>query len=461
MKISSSEVRALEYFCLRTAPDMGMYFDADFWSRFVVQASVAEPALRHAMVAVGIFDQLRETRDTNHTTAPQTGVVAADGQTTMSVLFREPNTNNNEHVALVNYNKSIGLLTKRMDPAPGTTDMVLLACILFVCVEFLRGDDRAALRHFTGGMAIANNTITKDSPGSLAMINRIKSSILPFFNRLEMLYTLFGHDTDWAYPVTLTASIPDAFYSVSQARDSIVHLMNLSLRYIRPLQPRRYDPSPMPSSAYDEQASLLSQLRLWHSRFSAYQSKHATNLTPNDLYASNVVHIQRLVTQIWLSVAMTPLECAHDPHIAAFTEIVTLAEQLRAIASMQNQHTRYSNAFVLDVELVGPLHWVSIKCRDPVVRRRAIAVMRGTQRREGLWDSKIAIAVADRVVAVEEAGLQDGELPAEEARVHGAFVPTWMDTGARGWKHVLGFSMKPYGVYEDWLEWREEVVLEE
>jgi len=50
---SAGEMLGLEFFCVKLAPSMGMYFDADFWKRSVVQASVAEPAVRHAVVAMG------------------------------------------------------------------------------------------------------------------------------------------------------------------------------------------------------------------------------------------------------------------------------------------------------------------------------------------------------------------------------------------------------------------------
>lgn len=436
-----------------------MYFDADFWSRFVVQASVAEPALRHAMVAMGVFNQRQlgafNGSPNSHMDAHTTG-----DSTALAMPHQDRNGTNNDHVAIVNYNKSINLLAKLMESSPGSTDTIVLACILFVCIEFLRGDDRAALRHFTGGMAIINNTLSENSTGSMAVIERVKGNLAPFFNRLEMLYTLFGHDADWQYPVALTAAVPARFSSLSHARDSIVHLMNLCLRFIRPLQPLCYEPSPMPLSAFDEQAALLSQLHVWHSRFSDYKAENASRMTPNERYASNLLEIQQLIAHSWVSIATMPFESAHDAHVSAYTKVVCLAEELSAIASSRDQRARYLNTFLLDIEIVGSLHWVAIKCRDPSVRRRAIAVLRSTYRREGLWDSKIATAVAERTIAIEEIGLVDGELPSEEARLHNAFVPSWMELGNGPSTHLASFQMKPYGVYGDWLIWQEEITLD-
>ncbi|KAM0721936.1 hypothetical protein Q7P37_002861 [Cladosporium fusiforme] len=454
-KASSSEMRALEYFCVRAAPSMGMYFDADFWNSFVVQASVAEPALTHVMVAVGVLAERRELLDLDSTAAAQTRPAANKHVAAMSAR----NTEHDHPVAIMNYNKSIGLLAKTSSPE--NIDMVLLAVILFVCVEFLRGDDDAALRHFKGGMAIITNIVNQaeSSTVSRLTIDRINSTIMPFFNRLEMLYTLFGNDASWSYPVTLPTSIPTTFTSMGQARDSIVHLMNLSLRFVRSTSAIKYSPAPIASTSLNEQAALLNQIHLWHSRFSTYQVAHATQTTPSDVYAANVLEIQRLIAHTWVSVSLNPLESTHDAHIAAYTTAVSLAEQLSTIAATPSERARYSNTFILDMELVGPIHWVSIKCRDAAVRRRAIAVQRSTHRREGIWDSKMTAAVAERIMAAEEAGLEEGQLPSEEARVHHSI---WrQDSGIGPSRNVVTLLTKPDGVYGDFFAWEELISLGE
>jgi hypothetical protein len=398
---------------------MGMHFDADFWKRFVVPASMAEPALRHAMVAVGIFAQQREI--------PLDVKTAVDGTAI---------------VALSNYNKSIGLLTKLVSSSPKSTDVVLLACILFICVELLRGDDVSRTQ---------NPTSTASNP----TIGHVNDSILPVFNRLEMLFILFGNDASWPYPVPLSKTIPTTFSSVAHARDSMVHLMNLSLRFVRTVQLLEYDPCAIPVSAYDEQAALLRYLSLWRSRFSAFQTAYEHKLIPDDLYAANVLGIQYIVAYTWVSTVMDPFQCAHDAHIPAYTAAVALAEQLSEFATTRDKPIQKANNFLLDVEIVGPVYYVSIKCREPFVRRRAVAVLGGMQRREGLWDSKVAAAVAARVVAVEEASVDERGWPTEEARVHSLPFTSEADMGLAG--GVATFMTKPFGVYEDWVMWEEQI----
>jgi hypothetical protein len=50
---------------------------------------------------------------------------------------------------------------------------------------------------------------------------------------------------------------------------------------------------------------------------------------------------------------------------------------------------------------------VSCRCRDPIIRRRAISILGKCGRTEGLWNAFSASKVAQRVLNIEEAGLQN------------------------------------------------------
>lgn len=50
---------------------------------------------------------------------------------------------------------------------------------------------------------------------------------------------------------------------------------------------------------------------------------------------------------------------------------------------------------------------IACRCRDPIIRRRAIAILRNCGRIEGTWNAFSASKVAQRVLDIEEAGLQN------------------------------------------------------
>lgn len=457
---SLSEMRGLEYFCIKLAPSLGLYFDGDFWNRIIVQASVNESTIRHAMVAVGALARGRqplEMVDCNYEHAVTTS--RASPPAVAAVSWSGGTDDIVDPVVLTNYNKSMRHLAQHIAASSRVTETTLLACVLFVCVEFLRGDQEAARRHFQGGMAILMDRIS-DEPGMTGDMTRpgdSRTMILPIFNRLEMLSTLFGNEPSWPYPVSMAEAVPESFMSLSHARDSIVHLMNLSLRWIRKVYEHKYSPSILSTEAFKEQMVYLEQFQFWHNRFTAYRTAHAADLSPIDIYASNVLGIGRLVAKIWVSTALSPFECAHDAFMPDFETAISLAEQLPTLASMHDQTSRYRTAFTIDVEMAGPIHWISTKCRDPALRRRAVAVQRSTHRREGLWDSQVYAALAERVIEIEESGCLPGQLPSEEARVHFSTIGRTAETGA---SHGLAeFQMMPFGVYGEPMTWEELILV--
>lgn len=452
-------MQGLEFFCAKFAPNLGMYFDADFWTQFVMQASVAEPAVRHAIVAVGVLAKQRELQ--HAASDGRTPVLVTDVRSlaTIAISPEGQSLDADSILAIRNYNMSINHLAQHMAASSALTDITLLACVLFVCVEFLRGDEEASRRHFRGGMAILMNSMSSSGGTNTSMVRPtpMRHVMSPMFNRMEMLSTLFGNEPTWRYPVALADTVPATFQSLGHARNSITHLMNLSLRFIRSVYLSKYEPSSTSPSATSQQAALLHHLALWEERLSTYRTSHTSELTSIDMYACNVLGIGHIVAKIWVSTALTPFECAHDAHMLDFEAAIELAEQLPAIASMHDQSDRYTTAFTLDVEVLGPMHWVSIKCRDPTLRRRALAVQLGTRRREGLWDSQVYAALAERMIAVEEEGLKDGELPSEEARVHHSIIEKMADAGSSD--HLITLHSRPNGVYEEMRVTQERIHL--
>ena len=55
--------------------------------------------------------------------------------------------------------------------------------------------------------------------------------------------------------------------------------------------------------------------------------------------------------------------------------------------------------------LIPPLFWVATKCRDPILRREALAILRSSHHTESLWDTCTAANIVERVILIEERGL--------------------------------------------------------
>ena len=261
------ELRALQFFHCKTAPQLSSFFDADFWTRLVFQAAHSEDAIRHAMIALGSLAEKRGDDLTSprrlravivkkceqasdrchHTRGPCSHVMPSKG------------AQHDDTLALIQYNKAIAALKSRMLSANMATESALLVCILFVCIEFFRGEIEPALKHFCGGLNIASM-----ASGSLAHED-VEQNILPFFSRLELLASMFGIEADWEYTVHISQAVPPEFATMRQARDSLIHLMNLCKRYIRDMKHIKYFENPAEAIPIDfaRQAILLEQLKNW------------------------------------------------------------------------------------------------------------------------------------------------------------------------------------------------------
>ncbi len=455
--IGPAELRSLGFFHHKSAPSLSSYFDAEFWTRLVFQMSYVEPSVRHAMIALGALHEERERGIKLLPLQPQMNDPGS--RLTLKKTDVGTKASQGNRFALTQYSKAILQLSQRMED-DNAVEVALLACILFVCIEFIRGDTEPAIKHFRSGMGIALTAIAqKDSTTPPDTLERIRNYMLPFLNRIELLSTLFGAEASWSYPVDLSTTVPKEFYSVREARDSIVHLGNLSIRFIKNVRNRKYVGMILPDDLC-RQSALLRQLELWSQKLD--EMLLLDTVTVKDLAAAKTLRIHQLVAMMWLRRSTQPNESCNDENMAEFETAVELAEAIQATAGEREQRLALgASSFLFDMEIVSPLYYVATKCRHPQFRRRAISVLKKSHRREGLWDSDMAAAVAQRQVELEETSLTvlDGsELPAEKDRIHD--IQIGAPLGAVSSKTILTFYTIPNGVAGPWKIWKEELSLE-
>jgi hypothetical protein len=115
-------------------------------------------------------------------------------------------------------------------------------------------------------------------------------------------------------------------------------------------------------------------------------------------------------------------EMVWDEYSQEFETIVAQAEIVLQLSPASKRPS-----FTLDTEIIMPLSTVVLKCRDSQVRRKAIALLRSTHKQEGIWNSLLTARVIERVMEIEEDGL-DGEMGAAMS------IPRW--------NRILGVQIK-------------------
>jgi hypothetical protein len=164
-------------------------------------------------------------------------------------------------------------------------------------------------------------------------------------------------------------------------------------------------------------------------------SLSASNTSSSSDISANVLLVSYINAKIWTRTAIYPDESAWDTQLPSFKEILILCKAVISSSAEKPRKGPYSlvglpraspkrpvwrDAFTFEMGVIPPLYFTAIKCRDPVVRREAIRLLGlARPRKEGLWDARNLASIAERVVEIEEEGLEDGE-PVEEKRVHDA-----------------------------------------
>jgi hypothetical protein len=175
---SAKERRALEFFFHRTAPQLSGLYSSSFWSGCVLQFSLNEPAVRHAMIAVSAMYEEE------------------------SLIGYSPCAGTEAHQAFVlqSYNKAIHSLIQASSANPESVRLPVMVAIIFVCLEFLRGNVDAAITHIESGVKIlhawrkrqGNPQNSQNPVGLSAETMFIEQELVPMFGGLNMIASLFG-----------------------------------------------------------------------------------------------------------------------------------------------------------------------------------------------------------------------------------------------------------------------------
>lgn len=207
-------------------------------------------------------------------------------------------------------------------------------------------------------------------------------------------------------PVGFNLKIPEQFHSLDEARNSLEYLTN---GFVKFLNDTTKDQILEKDEIERRRKFWFGQLEKWDSAFEAFVLEPFTQLNPKSQQAAWALKInQRLGIMYMRHQKPTVLtnDTIWDLYPKEGEDIVRFAENLLALDDViRGPPGKRKVAFVLDMSLVGPLYAVAHKYRDPILRRRAIALLKKADRQEGIWNSALAAKVAERIVAAEESAI--------------------------------------------------------
>ncbi|KAI9707845.1 MAG: hypothetical protein M1820_004451 [Bogoriella megaspora] len=400
--MSVEENRSLEYFRIRTIPQLSGFFDSRFWNHYILQTINHQPAIRHAAIALGALHERFEAED--------------------PLILRSNQDKLEGGFALQQYVAAIG---KLVDPVfkqgQQALDVALTACILFTCFETLRGHHGSAMGHIASGINMLRELSSEAASNTDKPVTFFISSAphVPH-NTLRILFSRFDSqsiqmgictgDYTIAQPENTEPGfhehIPSVFNSLTEARNSMDYHERQVNFFFHTLGYDGYENEEALASRREHINKFASWITALDAFVQQQQGQGNTSWTERDIQAMKLLRVRHATYASMLAVTDLSNEMQWDASLPWFTHIIDLASEIAE--STKNDFTlngKLVPLFSLENGFTAALFQVARKCRDPSIRRRAIALMRSQPRQDGVWDGTLASRVAERLVQIEEDGL--------------------------------------------------------
>ncbi|RAK96469.1 uncharacterized protein BO80DRAFT_366175 [Aspergillus ibericus CBS 121593] len=439
-----TERHYVQFFCTQTAPALSGFFPSDFWTKFLPQLSHCNPAVRHAVIAVGSLHQR---------------------QLQGRLLSPDADSKEKDEFTLQQYNKAIQKFLQQMgDPTAMGIDSMLIQCVLFICLEMLSGNTKQAIDHAEGGLRILSRQLQDDRVARTTF----GKDLFQFFYRQNLQLSYFGRQlmpfTDVANDSAILALDKLRFDNINQARDCLTNITTRALLFIRSVQSKLWiiPQEPLDPQQIQQQADLLEEINLWFKAFEAMRKRSAKNVGILDPRAPLSMLCQYHAAVTWLSTCTSLDEMNFDHFYPHFEVITSAAERLAELCAEEAPNSDMEH-FFLDAEVMPVLYWAAMRCRHPILRRRVLHVLSSYRAREGMWDKRLHVAVAKKFVELEETALAhlpvEQRFPEAQDRVYDAMISRDIESPVHSCP-VL-FRTKPHGVDGPWQDRWEQVSWQE
>lgn len=421
-ELSHEENGAFDWFMQKNASRLSGLFTSTFWDDLVFQASVQEPAVRHAVIALSSAQKADVLHRRNSSSCR--------------------NESDAEKFTLQQYNKAIGYLRdhqRHQNNAQSTesTRIVLITCMIFVALEFLRGRYRTGFLHLQSGIKLLSENErrryhrhgeqvssillgSKDEAAQIALVNAFtRMSIHCSFYEEQIVQQNVlvsvreGNSTD-------PCALPTSFASVAEARRVLDRIYG-RIQYLKQSCHQDFDCS-KESQLHATQNQILIDLSKWGAARDAFVRR----LTPTihadirDRLCFEIMSLYHSMATITASVCLEDDDAERsemiydsDTHTRSFARILAgcgeLPRQLQLLTAPSLHHDNEKEkhkcegmGFSMEMGFILPAFYTAVKCRVPRLRRQALYVLRAGLNREAGWDRRVVADMVAEVIRIEE-----------------------------------------------------------
>ncbi|KND89506.1 Transcriptional regulatory protein moc3, partial [Tolypocladium ophioglossoides CBS 100239] len=416
------------------------------WRRLVLQAAHEEPALCHAAIA---FSALQRARTATGTRS------CGDGDAVQGLAAAGM-----RRLALRHYGRCIQEMQRMAARARDDgrcVNVALLCAVVCICFELRMDEPVAALSHLEHGLSIIRaNHASVDADLALA------------FSRLDVQAAIFLGRRAPALDVDCVAAYAVAAGGGYEEADrDLTCLTSRLFSFMRTVADgfRYCSPGSVPLHVAAEASKLDNALAAFRDRYLAPGTPFADSGPPAE---TALIRVKHLTATILLAASLAAEEAIYDRFTPQFRDIVGLCAGL--IDGAERETTRAG--FSLDLGVVHALYVTACKCRHPRVRRRAVRLLDAVPGAEGAWEARQYARIGQRVVQLEEYGLDLGMGMEMELETDPAGALAWDLSRIPEWRRIhaadiyaqaglrsadVVFRWRPNGMDGEWEDFGEVI----
>ena len=346
--------------------------------------------------------------------------------------------------AIKQYVKSLKHLRKRLDGQidPSLTQVALVTCLLFICLEMLQGNRAGALVHLRTGLRIlcySKSLDVKIHHQREALTIRLPShdsdSILcqlaSCFARLDSDSTMFGEASPTltlsrdSYQLPSPMIVPRRFATIAEARGCLDFLANAVFSFRGKLL--HLVSTKTENRNTSQNSDFVAQICMYHACTRTTDLEPSLNMTKeladlkSDLegwlvafkllsrealysYSLPVIllEVQHFYIYFLISTCRDTREKFCDSFEGYFRRAVHLAGRfINNIQSTDPSSPLPSLTFTLESGIIPSLYLVALKCRTHSIRQEAIALLRKSRCQEGMWESALIAKFVAEIARLE------------------------------------------------------------
>ncbi|EXJ58472.1 hypothetical protein A1O7_05897 [Cladophialophora yegresii CBS 114405] len=402
---------AFNYFLHRAAPIFAGVVDGPFWLELVPRLAQSHAFVWNVVIASSwIFEHV------NYNDL-ETAYTPCDASAVTDVEHRK---------ALKWYQRALIDFRHLLERGEADNDYILLSCILFAGLEFQQRQVGNAWRLIDTAFTLIDQSLSM----SQTQMSKLKDPTLyefvtAFFSRKAVFMGPLGRPIPLKWNIhpakeTLLPSMKSSLAVLEDAKAQLESLMYQSYEVVRVGHLLYHDDYEM-QKLKPRQELHLKAVQQWKDTF------HQLCVNGQGDERGCIVSTLLMYWEmcyILLAVCTSPLQTSFDKHMNGFAAIVDDAQiVLQCIAASDKE----GQELLRDGDVIPPLLFTATKCRDPILRRKALQLLRQAPYRTGLWSSVASPGLVEKMIAVEEDGVHFSAYPVpspsicpppEERRIH-------------------------------------------